>query len=158
MRTRTAPDPWTADVDNGWRDLVISSAPPPPPPPAREAIGPPELPSDMRAWQEHGAARAVTVDEPSFSAGDRRLWIMAGSLMAMAALVLALLGTLTFRATAPATEPDAPAAAAVTAPSAVGPARAAPARAVAKVAPANPRLLKHAASKHARKHRPIASR
>jgi hypothetical protein len=158
MRTRpAAPDPWTADVDDGWRDLVISSAPPPPPPPAREAIEPPHMPSDMRAWQEHGAARPITVEEPNFSAGDRRLWIMAGALMAMATLVLGVLGLLTFHA-APSAEPAAEARATVEAPRAVDSARAAPARATVKVAAVNPRVLKHTASKHARKHRPIASR
>lgn len=150
MGNSTAPDPWANDIDDGWRDLVISSAPPPPPPPAREAIEPPSLPSDIRAWQEHGAARPPSIEEPAFSAGDRRLWIMAGTLMGLAALVLGVLGLLTFRA--PSTEP-AVAASRVEAPRAIAPAATAPARAIVKVAPANPRVLKHASAKHARKHR-----
>jgi hypothetical protein len=158
MRTRPAtPDPWTADVDDGWRDMVISSAPPPPPPPAREAIEPPSLPTGMHAWQEHGAGRPITVEEPNFSAGDRRLWKMAGALMAMATLVLAMLGLLTYRA-ARSTEPASESRAAVDAPIAVDAPRAAAPRAVVKVAAVNPRVLKHTSSKHARKHRPIASR
>src|SRR5260370_5850802 len=92
MRTPTAAStsPWgSTRIDDGWKDLVVSSAPPPPP---REAMDPVvknrPLPVGINTWQEHGArAGAVVeapVEEPSFTAGDRRLWIIAGSLMAMA--------------------------------------------------------------------------
>jgi hypothetical protein len=113
------PDPWaSADIDNGWRDLIVSSAPPPvpeakpaaaPPPPPPMAVmrelGTKEihlknqsLPSDLNSWQEHGAARAQEpmVNEPVYSTGDRRLWLVAGTLMALAVAVLGLLGFLTF--------------------------------------------------------------
>lgn len=132
--SQAATDPWAADIDNGWRDLVISSAPPPPPRPPREATELPvrnrPLPADLRTWQEHGAPRVPSgehpVEEPSF-AGDRRLWIVAGTLMAMAAMVLALLGYLTFGGlSAPVVEaaPPAPAAAPVAATPAPEPAHA----------------------------------
>lgn len=116
-----AADPWAADIDNGWRDLVISSAPPPPP---REATEPASaknrmLPADLRTWQEHGAPRVPSgehaVDEVAF-AGDRRLWFVAGTLMAMAAMVLALLGYLTFGSTSAAVVDPTPAPTAAAAP------------------------------------------
>jgi hypothetical protein len=98
-----ATDPWGSDIDNGWRDLVVSSAPVPPPPLPREALEPPPnraLPADLNTWQEHGAGRATPVppplEEPSFSAGDRRLWLVAGTLMGLAVLVLGVLALLTF--------------------------------------------------------------
>src|SRR5207237_7053754 len=97
MRTQTAAtNPWGETIDDGWKDLVVSSAPPPPP---REAMEPVvrnrPLPVGINTWQEHGARMAAVappVEEPSFTAGDRRLWIIAGSLMAMATLVLGMLG------------------------------------------------------------------
>jgi hypothetical protein len=116
MRTpHVATDPWGSDLDNGWKDLVVSSAPPPPgppPPPLSALREPPDsgvrnraLPADLNTWQEHGARAAnvpAPVDEPSFSASDRRLWLVAGTLMGLAVLVLAVLGMLTFnRAPAP---------------------------------------------------------
>ena len=135
--SQAAADPWTADIDNGWRDIVISSAPPPPP---REAVEPSAknrmLPSDLRTWQEHGGPRVPSgehpVDEPSF-AGDRRLWIVAGTLMAMAALVLALLGYLTFG------NPSAP----------VAEAAAVPAAPIAASAPATEPAARHVEHHHA---------
>ena len=57
------------------------------------------MPSDFNTWQEHGAARAQELmrNEPSFSSpGDRRLWLVAGTLMTLAVLVLGLLGLLSF--------------------------------------------------------------
>jgi hypothetical protein len=156
--TTTTTSPWgNPEIDNGWHDLVVSSAPPPPP---REALEPVAknrpLPNDFRISQEHGSRAASVerpVDEPSFSAGDRRLWVVAGSLMAMATLVLGLLGFLTFGGSA-----AAPVVAAVR-PAVVEPAApAAPARAVeparsGAVAPAkisNPRHLTAKATKHGR--------
>jgi hypothetical protein len=98
-----ATDPWGSDIDNGWRDLVVSSAPVPPPPLPRDVLEPAPnrvLPADLNTWQEHGAPRPtpvpLPVEEPSFSAGDRRLWLVAGTLMALAFLVLGLLALLTF--------------------------------------------------------------
>jgi hypothetical protein len=124
MRSPTpppVPDPWASAsaIDNGWRDLIVSSAPPPipeAPAPAAAATAPPmammrdlgtheirlknqSMPSDFNTWQEHGAARAQELmrNEPSFSSpGDRRLWLVAGTLMTLAVLVLGLLGLLTF--------------------------------------------------------------
>jgi hypothetical protein len=117
-------DPWAADIDNGWHDLIVSSAPPPPPPAAlREPAPEPAavvprflggrelatreiqlknqpLPSDLNTWQEHGAARPAAaeanVEEPSFNRSDRRMWLIAGSLMGLAALVLGVLGVISF--------------------------------------------------------------
>jgi hypothetical protein len=121
MRTTTAAtNPWGDTIDDGWKDLVVSSAPPPPP---REALMEPvvrnrPMPADINAWQEHGAPRtgpiAPPVEEPNFTAGDRRLWLIAGTLMGFATLVLGVLGMLTFggglsSASAPAAEaPRAP--------------------------------------------------
>ena len=155
MRT-TSPaastNPWGNTIDDGWKDLVVSSAPPPPP---REAFVPPvknrALPEDLNTWQEHGAPKTgpvAKIDEPSFSAGDRRLWVIAGTLMGLAALVLGALGVLTFGKLSPSAPP--PVAAAAEAPRPV--AAEAP-RAVETVhAPGvvitrsqNPRVLKTAA-------------
>jgi hypothetical protein len=119
MRSPTpppVPDPWASDIDNGWRDIIVSSAPPPVPEPPAAASAPPampmmrelgtleihlknqSLPSDLNTWQEHGAARAQELmrNEPGFSSGDRRLWLVAGTLMTLAVLVLGVLGALTF--------------------------------------------------------------
>ncbi|HEX6838879.1 MAG TPA: hypothetical protein VF334_20010, partial [Polyangia bacterium] len=105
MRSTTAgsTNPWGNTIDDGWKDLVVSSAPPPPP---REALEPiarsRPLPDNFDVLTEHGAPRTRTpsvetpVEEPSFTAGDRRLWVIAGTLMGLAALVLGLLGALTF--------------------------------------------------------------
>src|SRR3954465_7875980 len=104
MRTPSAAstNPWGNSIDDGWKDLVVSSAPPPPP---REAMAEPvvrnrPLPSSLNTWQEHGPPRPAgapaAVEEPSFSDGDRRLWLIAGTLMALATLVLGVLGMLTF--------------------------------------------------------------
>jgi hypothetical protein len=140
--------------------MVISSAPTPPPPPSREAIVPPDMPTDMRTWQEHGTERTVGLHGPVFSVGDRRLWIAAGTLMLMAALVLGLLGVLSFRGPPIASAPTSPAVesrTAVAAPAAVEPPRGVP-HAVAKTSSSSPRVLKHLIPKHARKHHPVAQR
>jgi hypothetical protein len=158
------------DIDNGWKDLVVSSAPPPPP---REAMAEPvvknrALPNDFNTWQEHGAARGAAVEapaeEPSFTAGDRRLWIVAGTLMALATLVLAMLGLLTFGNGAAAVEPtaEAPRTAVVEPARAVTPSHTA-SRAAAITATkttSNPRVLKASSrTKHGRHHnKPLASR
>ncbi len=120
MRTpQAATDPWGTEIDNGWKDLVVSSAPPPPPREAMESsVKNRSLPADFNTWQEHGAARPA-VEEPSFSAGDRRMWLVAGTLMGLAVLVLGALGLLTFgNVSATSEAAEAPRAAAV-----VGPAR-----------------------------------
>ena len=165
MRTpqQASTNPWGTSVDDGWKDLVVSSAPPPPP---REALQPiarnRPLPDNFDILTEHGAPRVAApeapVDEPTFTRGDRRLWIIAGSLMAMATLVLGVLGLLTFGngavAAAPAAETPHAAAAAVE------PARAAvPSHETVKIANAvvvkssNPRVLKAASrTKHGRHH------
>ncbi len=169
MRTpsNAATNPWGNSIDDGWRDLVVSSAPPPPP---REALdtGPKNraLPSDITTWQEHGAARVAVepAEEPSFTAADRRLWVIAGTLMALAALVLGVLGVLTFGGVPSTSEPAAePAHAAAMAPGNAEPARAtAPAQAASAMAsavkpsPNGPRALKR--TKHARHHKRIAER
>src|SRR4051812_48488578 len=98
--------PWgNPEIDNGWNEMVVPSAPvvsSAPPPPPREAIDLPRaksLPADFHIRQEHGSrvpSVERAVEEPSFSAGDRRLWVAAGTLMALATLVLGLLGLLTF--------------------------------------------------------------
>lgn len=102
--TKAVADPWAPDIDNGWRDLVVSSAPPPP----REAYEPlPKnrmLPADLHTWQEHGkpiTAEHPKLEEPHFTDGDRRLWMIAGALMGLAVLVLGVLGFLTFGPTTP---------------------------------------------------------
>jgi hypothetical protein len=166
MRTTSnaSTNPWGTSIDEGWKDLVVSSAPPPPP---REALDKApknrDLPADMTTWQEHGAARAVepAVDEPNFSAGDRRLWLIAGTLMGLAVLVLGLLGVLTFGGASPTSEvtpePARPVAAKPAEPArAAEPTRVAGATTVAKPSPENPRALKR--TKHARHHKRIATR
>ncbi|MCU1277323.1 MAG: hypothetical protein JWM53_869 [bacterium] len=167
MRTpQAATNPWGTEIENGWKDLVVSSAPPPPP---REAIEPVvknrPLPVGFNTWQEHGARAAsveAPVEEPSFTAGDRRLWIIAGSLMAMATLVLGMLGLLTFGKGAAAVEPEATRTSAVVEPArTVTPAREANRAAVGVTAKASsPRVLKASSrTKHGRHHnKPLASR
>ncbi|MGZ3404903.1 MAG: hypothetical protein ACXVAN_00560 [Polyangia bacterium] len=171
MRTPTAAstNPWGNTIDDGWKDLVVSSAPPPPP---REALAEPvvknrALPAGFNLWQEHGAARPASVEtpveEPNFTAGDRRLWLVAGSLMAMATLVLGVLGLLTFGNGAVAVEPavEAPRAAAAEPARAVAPAHSAShTAAVAASKTSNPRVLKASSrTKRGRHHsKPIASR
>jgi len=177
MRTTAgSTNPWGNSIDDGWKDLVVSSAPPPPPAREDAVVKNKLLPADLSTWQEHGAARAqlapAVVDEPSFSKGDRRLWVIAGSLMGAAALVLGLLGALTF---GPPSAPVAgaapvadPAPAAAVAPSlspspSPSPSRAsAPSHAVAAATPAkssNPRLLKTAShSSRGRHHKRVAAR
>jgi len=154
MRTTSSAastNPWGTSIDDGWKDLVVSSAPPPPP---AAAMDPPvknrALPEDLNTWQEHGAPKTgpvPLVDEPSFSAGDRRLWVIAGTLMGLAALVLGVLGVLTFGnlssspATLAAVATEAPRAA-VEAPRAVETVRA---PGVVVTHTQNPRVLKAAA-------------
>lgn len=171
MRTTSnASNPWGNSIDDGWKDLVVSSAPPPPPTPRDARESSPKnrpLPADITTWQEHGAARgaeAAVVDEPGFSAGDRRLWVIAGTLMGLAALVLGLLGVLTFGnlssgdAAAEAAHPVAvaPVPTAPTPSHVADPARVASAAAVAKPTANSPRALKR--TKHARHHKRMASR
>jgi len=170
MRSTTAAstNPWGNSIDDGWKDLVVTSAPPLPPPPPREAMADPvvrnrPLPANLNTWQEHGAPRAAAaapvVDEPSFTHGDRRLWLIAGTLMGLATLVLGLLGMLTFGGR-PSLAPAAPVAA-VEAPRAVEHARAtetvhAPGVVVHAT---NPRVLKAAAhSNRGRHHKNVATR
>lgn len=186
MRTTSnaATNPWGSSIDDGWKDLVVSSAPPPPP---REAMdSTPKnrpLPADIISWQEHGSPRSleIPVEEPNFTAGDRRLWLIAGTLMGLAALVLGVLGVLTFGgglspSSEPAAEPQAaaavapepvrahaPAATHAAAPThaaersrAVEPTHVASATVVAAKAPVGPRALKRA--KHPRHHKRIAAR
>jgi hypothetical protein len=163
MRTTSSAastNPWGTTVDDGWKDLVVSSAPPPPP---AQAIDPPvknrALPDDFNTWQEHGAPKTgpvPLVDEPSFSAGDRRLWVIAGTLMGLAVLVLGVLGMLTFgnlssSPTAPAPVAAEAPRAPVDAPRAVEPVRA---PGVVITHAQNPRVLKAAAhSSRARHHK-----
>jgi hypothetical protein len=170
MRTPTpAADPWApSDVDSGWRDLVVSSSPPPPPRDAFEPMRSPinsTLLADLHTWQDHGTGRATAaaVEEPTFSADDRRLWKAAGALMVLATLVLAALGSLTFGG-AHAVE-SAPAAVVVPRPVEAAPAPPTHARPVsassstasAYYGPVNsPRYLKR--TKHTHHHKPIASR
>lgn len=175
MRTPTpAADPWApSDVDSGWRDLVVSSSPPPPP---RDAFEPMRSPinstvlADLHTWQDHGTGRATAapVEEPTFSADDRRLWKAAGALMVLATLVLAALGALTFggaRAVEGALTPAvvvkpieaAPAPPAHARPASVSSSSTSPSTASAYYGPVNsPRYLKR--TKHTHHHRPIASR
>ncbi|MDB4967465.1 MAG: hypothetical protein JWN44_3154 [Myxococcales bacterium] len=167
MRTPNAAttSPWgnQESLDNGWKDLVVSSAPPPPPREAVEPLKSRELPADFHTWQEHGsrAAAGAVVEpgagEPSFTAGDRRLWVVAGSLMAMATLVLGLLGALTFGGKPSSSEPvlEAPRAAVVEPVHAVAPSRAVePSRsAVQSPKGTNPRHLSAKATKHGRHHK-----
>ncbi|HEX9105412.1 MAG TPA: hypothetical protein VF997_24545 [Polyangia bacterium] len=170
MRATTpgSTNPWGNTIDDGWKDLVVSSAPPPPP---REAVEPVVrnrvLPDDFNTWQEHGAPRVAPVEapveEPSFSAGDRRLWLVAGTLMGLATLVLGVLGMLTFGGLT-ASAPAAPA-------PAVEASRAAPVEPAHPAAPAthaaptvttrsaNPRILKAAShSSRGRHHKRLATR
>ena len=162
--------PWgSTTVDDGWKDLVVSSAPPPPPPAREDApVKNRALPTNFNTWQEHGstraAAAAAVVEEPSFSKSDRRLWLIAGTLMGAAVLVLAALGLLTFgpssgAAAVAATSSPAPAADATQAAALAHPARAVePPHGVA-VAPksSNPRVLKTAAhSSRGRHHKHVS--
>ena len=130
---------------------------------------------DLHTWQEHGtgraAAAAAPIEEPNFNASDRRLWRAAGALMALATLVLAALGLLTFggarsiesalASTLSTTALTPHATEAAVAPAAATPAPTHVATTAAPVAvafgPVNaPRALKH--SKHGKHHKPIASR
>jgi hypothetical protein len=177
MRSTTASstNPWGTSIDDGWKDLVVSSAPPPPP---REAMEPVvrnrPLPADFNTWQEHGAPRVASVEmpveEPNFTAADRRLWLIAGTLMGLAALVLGLLGVLTFGGASSVTPAAAPQPAAEAAP-ALEPAHASAAHASAAHATAarttaavntrssNPRILKASAhSNRSHHHKRVASR
>ena len=165
--TNAATNPWGDTIDDGWKDLVVSSAPPPPP---REALLEPvvrnrPMPTDINAWQEHGAARAAAivppVEEPNFTAGDRRLWLIAGTLMGLATLVLGVLGMLTFGgvpSSAPAAEATRAAAATVAEPHrAVEPSSRATTAVAAKSS--NPRILKAAShSSKGRHHKRLATR
>jgi hypothetical protein len=166
--TNAASNPWGETIDDGWKDLVVSSAPPPPP---REALDPivrnRPMPTDINAWQEHGAARAAAivppVEEPNFTAGDRRLWLIAGTLMGLAALVLGVLGMLTFGGGASLVSAPAVAAPSATAATAAEPRRAVEpsARATTAVAAksSNPRILKAAShSSKGRHHKRLAAR
>jgi hypothetical protein len=163
MRTTVgSTNPWGTSIDDGWKDLVVSSAPPPPPPREDAPVKNRALPDDFNTWQEHGSAKAAqaqqeAAEEPSFSKGDRRMWLVAGTLMGAAVLVLGLLGVITF------SPPAASAVASVVAPAPAplaaptpAPARAAePPRTKAATAAApkssNPRILK--ASSHSSKAR-----
>lgn len=171
MRSTTAgsTNPWGTSVDDAWKDLVVSSAPPPssPPPIPRHAadsgVRNRALPNDLATWQEHGAPRVpsveMPVEEPSFSASDRRLWLVAGTLMGLAVLVLGLLGLLTFGGVSPSlTAAAPPAPAPVEAPRAAAAESARPAapstRATVATHSANPRVLKGAShSSRARHHK-----
>ncbi len=168
MRTTTgSTNPWGTTVDDGWKDLVVASSPPPPPPREDAVVKNRALPADFNTWQEHGATRAAlapSADEPSFSKGDRRLWVVAGSLMGAATLVLAVLGLLTFGApsasvTAAAAADPAPAASVAPSPSKPSPPSHAPLAAVAPSKASNPRLLKPAShSSRGRHHKRLAAR
>jgi hypothetical protein len=160
MRTTAgSTNPWGNSIDDGWKDLVVSSAPPPPPAREDAPVKNRTLPNDMNTWQEHGAARGTiapaAVEEPSFSKSDRRMWVIAGSLMGAAALVLAVLGVLTF-GSSPAAPP---AAASVEPPVAIAVPAAHPARAghtqIAAVVTrsSNPRILKPASHSSKARHR-----
>lgn len=163
MRSTTAgsTNPWGTSIDDAWKDLVVSSAPPPPSPPpiprhaADSGVRNRPMPNDLATWQEHGAPRVpsveMPVEEPSFSASDRRLWLVAGTLMGLAALVLAVLGVLTFGSVSPSLTAAPTAAAApvaVDAPQAAGVESARPAAPSARTTVAahasNPRVLKGA--------------
>src|SRR6185437_11385340 len=167
MRSTTAgsTNPWGDSIDDGWKDLVVSSAPPPPPAREDAPVKNRPLPADMNTWQEHGAARGtiapIAVEEPSFSKSDRRMWVIAGSLMAAAAMVLAVLGVLTFGSTPAAPQP----AASIEPPVAVAAPAARPASSAHTQAAAvatkssNPRVLKAAShSSKARHRKRIAAR
>jgi hypothetical protein len=155
MRTTAgSTNPWGNSIDDGWKDLVVSSAPPPPPQREDAPVKNRALPADFNTWQEHGAGRgtlAPAAEEPSFSAGDRRMWVIAGTLMAAATLVLCVLGVLTFGSSttaAPVPTVDAPVAVAVPA---AQPASASRTQ-VASITP-NPRLLKPASHSSKARHR-----
>lgn len=155
------------ELDEGWRDLVSSAPPPPPPLPqmAAEKSQRTSVPADVTT-DRHGcvtnvqfgehAAPVAMAERPSFDASDRRMWMVAGGLMGLATLVLLLLGVLTFRsgelaqsqaqvATAAPIKPASALSATVAEQPAVGSAR--------------PLIAQHALrhSKHARKHKKIAS-
>jgi hypothetical protein len=178
--TNAAPsNPWGTSIDDAWKDLVVSSAPPPPPSPppmtraaADSGVRNRTLPAGMTTWQEHGAPRVpsleLPVEEPSFPASDRRLWLIAGTLMGLAVLVLGVLGVLTFGGVSPSTSaaPAAvvePAVAVAAPPPARTPSRATTstthASAVVATRAQNPRVLKAAThSTRSRHHKRIAAR
>ena len=176
MRSTTAgsTNPWGTTIDDGWKDLVVSSAPPPPPREAMEPIARSRpLPDNFDILTEHGAPRTPSVEtpveEPSFTAGDRRLWLIAGTLMGLAALVLGLLGALTFGGLASSLSASASAPAPSTQAAVEAP-RATVAESARSAAPAtrpaatatrasNPRVLKAATrSSRTRHHKRIAAR
>jgi hypothetical protein len=97
-----APDPW-ATTEQGWKDL-ITPAPAAPLMAAlpTESTRNPELPTGIVTWQEPRPAGLQMREEPSWTRSDHRLWITAGSLMALATGVLALLGMLSFSGQKPA--------------------------------------------------------
>lgn len=162
MRTTAgSTNPWGTSIDDGWKDLVVSSAPPPPPAREEAPVKNRTLPADMNTWQEHGAARGTlapavpVVDEPSFSKSDRRMWVIAGTLMGAAALVPAVLGVLTFgspvAAPQPASSIDPPVAVAAPAARPTSAARTQVAAVMTKSS--NPRILKAASHSSKARHR-----
>lgn len=172
MRSTTAgsTNPWGTTIDDGWKDLVVSSAPPPPPREAMEPIARNRpLPDNFDILTEHGAPRTPSVEtpveEPNFTAGDRRLWLVAGTLMGLAALVLGVLGVLTFGGLSPSLPASAAAPIASEAPhaAAVESARPAPPSPRTTVAThaSNPRVLKgssHSSRGRHHKNKKIAER
>jgi hypothetical protein len=162
-----------SDLDDAWRDL-ISSAPAPPPPMPRDVSVRISVPAEVTTNRQGCVTRVqfggdiivpTAPEKPTYDATDRRLWKVAGALMALATLVLLVLGMLTFRggeSVAMAPLPPSPpvvVSARVTAPA--PPAETTPADATG-VGQARPLIaqhaLRHSSTKHARKHRKMAER
>jgi hypothetical protein len=84
-------DPWAA-TEQGWKDLVTDPGPPSPKLPA--GVG-------LVRWKDPLPAPPAPEPAPEWSRSDHKLWLTAGSLMALATLVLAVLGVLSFRGHGP---------------------------------------------------------
>jgi hypothetical protein len=170
MRTagdRFAPPP---DIDDGWRDIIVSSAPPPPmpvmppDPTARTSVNV-AVTTDRQGCvtrvQFGDASILPRRERPSFEGSDRRMWMVAGGLMGLATLVLLVLGVLTFRSEATPTSQQVVALPAPPPPKPMVATRAVPPPATVMeqtgVGSARPLIaqhaLRHSSGKHSRKHK-----
>jgi hypothetical protein len=128
-------DSWRA-AEQEWR--VLAEAPQPPRPRSTD-----------RDWHLLVRAENSSDPAPKRDRADRRLWVVAGLLTALAAVVLGLLTVLTVQ---PLAQPPPQVAAAPVAAAPVAVAPTAPAPAVLAPAPAAPEPKAHPAHKHASKH------
>jgi hypothetical protein len=95
----SAPQRLWSDSEAGWRALADDSAPPtascPPPAKTRARVATPR-PRLATAVQRSRVPTPAPPLIPRFDASERQLWRIAGSLMALAFVVVGVLGLLTF--------------------------------------------------------------